>query len=428
MARRSILRLVVKDYRSVDVPFFKGVKRGFAYAQASSLVDEKSLQLDEWVEVNPRRVKRSKKDKSKPIGSVVSSIMETLSQEPELFPLKSNGIYISACDVDFIDRPTKVSLGAIKVVLGSKDQHGLLNGATTFATLKYFASLSNDSDQPNDLSDVWVPIHFYIGIPAEHIPSIADGLNTSSQVTDASIMNLAGAFDPIKKVLKRNRSPEVISYMENDSGIYKIEDVVLRLFALYGGFPPSALYRNPGKALEEYENRLAARDPLLLSLIESTHDIMVLFDSLNSFAFIYGKRWERDRASGQKGYKDPYPHRRKYRRGDDFKPLTTPQQLPFIGVKLPASVHPAWTMSMLESLRPNVVGPGKNGPDTYVDDWLVLAKAITPKVMRKLDAFVNEKHMKPEDISRSKTEIDSLNDIVVNVLIGKFKADIPYKE
>lgn len=88
------------------------------------------------------------------------------------------------------------------------------------------------------------------------VPYIGEGLNTNIQVSEESIINLAGDFDPFKAAVKGKSFYDDIAWHEGDTGEYDSRDVLSVLNALN-----SSLYPNGDKdrlPIESYEKQSQA--------------------------------------------------------------------------------------------------------------------------------------------------------------------------
>jgi hypothetical protein len=92
--------LPVDDFRNIPVPFY-GLEDGHqpklatCFVRASELPDK----LREWMSVNPRIPRFSKKEEL--TGTVARAIVTTLMDDPEKFVIKNQGIYLLTENVKF---------------------------------------------------------------------------------------------------------------------------------------------------------------------------------------------------------------------------------------------------------------------------------------------------------------------------------------
>lgn len=72
----------------------------------------------------------------------------------------------------------------------------------------------------------FIKVTVIIGLPHEVIPEVAGANNTSVQVKAQSLLELKGAFQPLKDALKGTLLENDVQWREGDEGKIKIEDVV----------------------------------------------------------------------------------------------------------------------------------------------------------------------------------------------------------
>ena len=128
------------------------------------------------------------------VGQPVKGIVETLRDAPEDMAIKSLGMFLLVENAEHERRSGGAHV--LKVVLSDPNRHGLVNGGHNYAAIR---QCLEDEDGLSDLSKAYVRLNIYQGIPEDKVPEMAEGLNRSKQVDDASLMNLEGLFGSIKQ-------------------------------------------------------------------------------------------------------------------------------------------------------------------------------------------------------------------------------------
>ncbi len=133
---------------------------------------------------------------------------------PGLFGYKHLGINIIAEKVEETDFKT--------ATLHFQPGQGVMNGGHGLAILRELQNAPGSKEMPKNFIKVTV----VVGLPHEVIPEVAGANNTSVQVKAQSLLELKGAFQPLKDALKGTRLEADIQWREGDEGRVKIEDVV----------------------------------------------------------------------------------------------------------------------------------------------------------------------------------------------------------
>ena len=249
------------------------------------LVNCGDLPSDLPLEANARRPNTRK--------MVYREVKESLldrSGEPGTFHLKNKGIVIVADRVE-LRRGTSDEF----VIHLDRTRQGILDGGHTYQLIMETRA---EEELPED-QHVFVQIR--TSVPKEWIPGISEGLNTSVQVQDMSLQNLAGKFAWLKAELKGHAYYPVIAWSENDPGEVSARDVIALLFLMnIGIFPdagnhPTAGYEKKSDALKAFDKSEAsfkAMKPVI-------DDILQLRDWISYTAVEFYNRGAT--ASGRKG-------------------------------------------------------------------------------------------------------------------------------
>jgi len=167
----------VQSFRHLDTPFQKQ-----GYRDYYAVVDCRNLpELRNWRQINVRDPKLR--------GAVPTAIREGFRDQPELFVFMNRGLVIAAEDVAYDNKTGNITLTLTKPLL-----HGLLDGGHSYDIIRME---SQGLDTPR-----YVKVEFLTGFSADDITNVVDARNTSNQVKDESLMNLAGKFDNLKKSLR----------------------------------------------------------------------------------------------------------------------------------------------------------------------------------------------------------------------------------
>lgn len=228
------------------------------------LVNCRDLPSDLPLEANARRPNTRK--------LVYREVKESLldrSGDAGTFHLKNKGIVIVA------DR--------VEMCRGSSDEYlihldrtrqGILDGGHTYQIIMEARA---EEDLPED-QHVFVQIR--TSVPKEWIPGISEGLNTSVQVQDMSLQNLAGKFAWLKADLKGNKYYPTIAWSENDPGEVSARDIIALLYMMnLSLFPDSSSHPTAGyekksdalKAFDKDDASFRAMKPVINEILE-LHD------------------------------------------------------------------------------------------------------------------------------------------------------------
>ncbi len=131
-----------------------------------------------------------------------------------LFGYKHLGINIIAEKVDEVDSRT--------AILHFRPGQGVMNGGHGLAILLELQQNPGKSEMPPN----FIKVSVVVGLDNNVIPEVAGANNTSVQVKAQSLLELKGAFEPLKEVLKGTRIEKNIQWREGDEGAIKVEDIV----------------------------------------------------------------------------------------------------------------------------------------------------------------------------------------------------------
>ncbi|WP_082711282.1 AIPR family protein [Methylobacterium indicum] len=272
------IRLPTDQYRSMPIPghTYKGKPSKIAtcFVRATDIPPE----LGDWMDVNPRMPAR-KRDRQELAGRVARRIVKTLQDTPDLFALKNQGIHVLVDGAEFTNE--KGGVGILTLRLTDKSRHGIPNGGHTFFAIRE-AVEDDESDPPED---AWVRLHVLEHVDPEHITELAEGLNRSLQVDDASLHNLEGKFDLIKDALDGKAGADQISYKMGEPGSVDIQDVLSYMAALNpslfpgdNGKQPNSIFGQPAKVLKYFVDEEDGDGGGFSTMLPHLHEILVLWE------------------------------------------------------------------------------------------------------------------------------------------------------
>jgi hypothetical protein len=253
--------LPVVSFRNLETPFQKqGYKDYYAVVHIQDLPD-----FTGWRDINVRDAKLT--------GSVPTAIRTGFRDKKDLFLFMNRGIVLSVDKLFFDAKNSKVSISLTEPKL-----HGLLDGGHTYEIIQ-------DEKKPETVQ--YVKVEILEGFSQEDITDVVDARNTSNQVRDESLMNLAGAFDPLKKALQDTPYFSKIAFKEfetDDAGNPKPIDV-REIIAILTTFDrehfdenvhPINAYRSKSACLNHFKDNQAAYK----KIYPIAKDVLALYDKI----------------------------------------------------------------------------------------------------------------------------------------------------
>ncbi len=189
---RIALKIPVFSFRRIETPFDKrpGYRNYLAVVDVSNLPD-----LSQWRQINVRDPKLT--------GSLTREICQSFLENIDMFLFLNRGLVISVAEARFDN-----VAGTAQLTLTDPELHGLLDGGHTYEIIKRNRnSLATGEKQ-------YVKIEIIEGFDPLELVKLVDARNSSNQVRDESLMNLAGEFEKIKAVLDGMPYSELIAYKE----------------------------------------------------------------------------------------------------------------------------------------------------------------------------------------------------------------------
>lgn len=229
-------------------------------------------------ETNPREQNLQSK--------VAKEIRASLKKMDGKFHLLNRGITISA---DYVSYENKT--GILKVHLSDSLVHGNIDGGHTQRVILDMLSkpewknIIKSKKESGDFKQQYVRFEIITSLNHAFLVDLAEARNTSAQVKEYALENLAGKFEWIKSPLSQYES--VISYKENEKKPVNIRDVIalLTLFNI-GLYPnnsdqfPTQAYSSKAKPLEffvddEKGETFKSLEPIMI-------DILKLYDYIRA--------------------------------------------------------------------------------------------------------------------------------------------------
>lgn len=252
----------VTSFRHLETPFAKnGWRDYFAVVEVRDLPDR-----SRWRKINVRDPKLT--------GAVPRAIRDSALNNPDAFLFMNRGIVLSVAAVAFDNKSTEVT-----ITLTDPAVHGLLDGGHTYNAIR---DTTDSLDGPQ-----YVRVEILEGFGPEEIIDIVDARNTSNQVRDQSLMNLAGQFDKLKRALAGRPYSDMIAYKEHElldpeSGAAKPIDVreviaILTVFDrdnLSASSHPINSYRSKAACLQHFAEHPDSYD----KIYPLADDILRLYD------------------------------------------------------------------------------------------------------------------------------------------------------
>lgn len=384
------LDLPCDKYTAVPIPGHSKAQMGTGYVPVLELPAE----LEGWMEVNPRVPNMSATGIVS--GPVPAAIRETLWDDPEMMSVMNAGLYLLVDSAESYN--AKGGESRVRLRLTDPKAHGLVNGGHTFATIRDAAKRANPAKLKN-MQRAFVRIHVMRGLNADAVVEIAQGLNRSKQVKDASLRNLDNQFEVLKQAMSGQPGADQIAYYEGDDGDVDIAEVLgyLEMFNLDRyplGEHPHNLYGRRYNAMKQFDEDLDNNKEAIELLMRKMPEILQLADKIRKKTLAVcdtdesGIEFTIGRANtGERG-----------RRVLDERNRNTP--LHFLGETMNGDPPRAWLYPMLAAFRANVDWDSASGKF----DWKVpidnLLDAVAPKLVATCIKEHGDNRGKPEFVAK----------------------------
>jgi hypothetical protein len=309
-----------------------------------------------WFDINPRNPRKTK---------ISQAIRETLTKAPETMLDRNLGIWASIDRVeerDFKNPVTGKTERLPVAIFVNPKRHGILNGGNTYQTC--VEMLAEAVEAGINLDAARINIHVRTGLSEKDALDMADALNKTVQVKETSLMNQAGSFDSIKRVMMGHPGADVIQYHEGGAGSFSITKVLMIINAFNCKRYTSRLqpmeYSRTANSVAFYRDDIADRPSPARLVTTRLPEILSL---MNKIEKRIPAAWERD------GSKFVYVEQqgKKTKGKKSIKKHVGRVKLPFIGEEMRHAVPWGITYPILAAYRANV----KWDLDDQKFDWHV---------------------------------------------------------
>ena len=188
-------RIPVLSLRRIPSPVDDdGLKTYMSVVNVRKLPD-----LSAWRRINVRDAKTT--------GYVPKQIRKTLDEAPGDFLFKNRGLVITVDSATYDNES-----GVLTLQFSDPEKHGLLDGGHTYRVIKEYCEAAEDDDP--EVEQAYIRIEVLEGFNNEQIREIVDARNTSNQVKDQSLMELANSFEGIKNAIANKPYANLVGYKE----------------------------------------------------------------------------------------------------------------------------------------------------------------------------------------------------------------------
>ncbi len=192
MTQSTVFTFRVASFRHVDTPFHKlGYHDYFAVVDTAELPD-----LSDWRKINVRAPRLT--------GPVPEAIRDGFRSHPDTFTFMNRGLVLAVQKVEFDNQHSTLT-----ITLSDPDLHGLLDGGHTYNIVM--------EETENLKEPRYIRVELLEGFNHEGILDVVDARNTSNQVKDQSLMDLAKRFNPLKEALGDVSFARKIAYKEYET-------------------------------------------------------------------------------------------------------------------------------------------------------------------------------------------------------------------
>lgn len=285
---KQVFKVQGNTFRKLDDPFLNGKSKKYVFYVKASEVP-----TDIPMNTNPREQKLN--------SQVAKAIEDSLCSNDKAFHLKNRGIVISAASVHYNNQKEEVTIEFLD------DQvHGNIDGGHTYKIV---------CEHKADNLDQYVQFEVMTGVESI-IEELARARNTSVQVDEKSMAELANKFDPIKEGLQGMPFYKRIAFKQNQLETDSLSGKNLKMIdardivAIINMFEmehtdkkmqPTQAYSSKSRMLQVYlENPERYR-----RFTNIAPDIFDLFDTIETeFAEAYNSSGGRYGRKKYSGYKD----------------------------------------------------------------------------------------------------------------------------
>ena len=392
------------EYRALPIPFKdengKIPKCGNCYVRVTDLPKK----LKDWLKVNPRIPSLNTKERLK--GPVAKGIIETLTSDPHMMALKNNGITV------LVEKALFTRDGGVPrltMTLSDKSLHGIANGGHTLNAI--FEAIETDGTE--NVKEAFVKLHIYEGLNNEIIPEIAEGLNRSLQVDNASLENLQGTFDEIKNQMHGKAGENEVAYRQGDPGSVDIH-VILTMMAMldktaYSDHKkfPHTLFRQPKAVLQRFAEQVEkAEDPAngnvpYKIILPKLHEILAFSDRVQKAMAPHMARYVSKTSATKKGV-----------RSGNEKNKKIPAY--FDGGHIGGHIHLGWLYPVFSAFRANIdFEAWKNGTFKWIQDPDKLLESTVEELCHVIQTVHGENNRMPAEVGKQESSYRGCYQVVL---------------
>ena len=220
----------------------KNLRRHYAVVPVGQIPEDWAS----WLDVNARD--------SSDRGKVPTAIRQTLNEKPDWFATYNRGLTIVASMVDYNNKNKTVTLG-----FNDRRYHGVLDGGHTLRAIL-------DERLEDEPQQGFCNLEIFTGLDETEIPSVVEARNTSKQVETKSLLDLSGAFGPLKDAIGKEKS-DLIIWHENAPGQLDVRELIGILTALdpstiTENTQPTRAYSGKEACLRRFKQNTAAYEKL----------------------------------------------------------------------------------------------------------------------------------------------------------------------
>ncbi len=243
----------------------------YALCNVEEIANKRDLPLEK---TNPREQKLT--------TAVAKDIASSLRRRDGKFHMLNRGITLSVAEADYDNKKE-----ALRLVFDDEDVHGIIDGGHTYRIIRQVVSSPDEwtvcPDSADETKPQFVRLEVLTGLDRNLIIDLAETRNTSVQVDDRSLLNLAHKFIWLKEEL-RDWS-DVIQYKMFGPEPFSVRDVIA-LMTLFNVEKyneknhPLDAYVSKARVLSTFEDNAADYEALRPVL----RDILQMYDFIRYYA------------------------------------------------------------------------------------------------------------------------------------------------
>jgi hypothetical protein len=190
------------------------------------------------------------------------AMMDTVSDDPEIFHLKNRGITYLCERFEFDNSNHKITVQIPNIPSEKYEEEGIAkfgiaDGGHTFKVIQQVVASITEYTQDPDWQEPFVRVHLLSGEGSQeaNIEGIVEALNTSSQVQQFTLDEYQNKFETLKDALtKSGFDINLVAFRENEEKEWHIIEIIQRMSCFlkerWVETHPASMYKSKGKALE----------------------------------------------------------------------------------------------------------------------------------------------------------------------------------